>query len=234
MRHVTHQYSMQNSIFIMQNVNYSSIQGTPILPPPLPAQMGHRMIAFVLDSILAYLVGMLIIHIVILNSFDGSFSQEMKTFMDQYYSALEAMSNGTDTNALEKVTISETLMQFTVSAFTTLLLCMWLYFGLCEWLLKGKSLGKQVFNLATIQVLYQTPPRFAECLVRGGIKTLSLISLTLFMFVVLGNLQFTLLSIFAFDYFIAFFTPQRRTLHDYLSRTAVVQPSDARILDEIA
>lgn len=187
-----------------------------------------------LDSILGFLLALALIRLVITFGFDASIMPEMMAYIDNYTQAVEAVQSGTNPKAIEQLTISPLLLRMSFAVFGTLVATLWLYFALSEYFLAGSTLGKKVFSLRTLQCIYYQPPRLLECMLRNGIKTMSLLSLTLLLFALAGNLQALLFAFPALDYCVAFYHPRRQTLHDLAVRTCVVEPPNERLLDDVA
>ena len=165
-----------------------------------PASMLNRTIAFLLDIMLV-----IILTVVIVSTAFPEGMAELQTRSE------EAAKAGKLFLSPEDVTQdNQTLRKFMGMISGTSFLLMLLYFMLSEVLLGGATLGKKVFNLRTA---YRDSPRIpplGQLFLRALIKTVSFLSLGSILFILFAN------------FLIAFFRPDRRTLHDILTKTSVV------------
>jgi uncharacterized RDD family membrane protein YckC len=84
-----------------------------------------------------------------------------------------------------------------------------------EWLMKGRTIGKLIFSLRTIQLPMAEPPSFLSALLRSAWKAA---------FFALPNPLFMILGIINFH--VPLFRRDKRAWHDLWSRSQVV---DARL-----
>jgi uncharacterized RDD family membrane protein YckC len=86
-----------------------------------------------------------------------------------------------------------------------------------EWLWRGQTLGKRIFNLRTVDHATQAPPTLMACLLRSFWKA-AFVTLYNPLTIVIGLINFHV-PLFRYD---------RRSWHDMLSRTYVIDAKQSR------
>lgn len=206
-----------------------------VLPPPRPAKMGYRMLAFALDSVLAIALAVLLCLRVLLPSLGGEAEGEFWAFVHSYERAAEAVQEGVaNEDAMQMLVVGESVEQTASRFFFFSLMVLCAYFFLSEWLMRGETLGKRICRMRTVHLTHRRPPNRMEALVRGCMKGISLAVIFFLPGVFGGNIYAILIALLAVDYVIAFYNPMRRTLHDMAANTLVVEPNPTTLLDEIA
>jgi uncharacterized RDD family membrane protein YckC len=184
-------------------------------PPPEPQSslLMPRIGAFAADMfcllILFFLANFLIF------SQNPGVTQELEQFTEEMREFREAPDSGAPEPTLSEE--AQRLIQITYAVSLALVL---LYFMMSEAFTRGASPGKLLFKLRVIRTdpgQAHAPLPLGATVMRSVIKG---ISLTLAM-----TMQ-PLMLLLLFNYFFAFFTRDRRAVHDYLARTKVVASSD--------
>ncbi|HCR37352.1 MAG TPA: hypothetical protein DIU37_04295 [Opitutae bacterium] len=173
------------------------------------ARLGMRVLAFLLDIILAIAIIVLLLNKVVLPSQYGPELKELDTALSTYSTQLEdARKTGAKPPTFEISPKAKEMLEFTrmfiVGSF-------WVYFLVNAIATQGSSLGKRVFRLRVISIQTLEPLGFLESGVRSGIKAMTLC------------LLFPLLLT---NYLIAFCNKRRLTGHDYLCRSIVIEDID--------
>ena len=179
--------------------------------------MGMRMCSFLLDVILIIAV----VATLLVFSYSDA---EMYSYIDYYERTMvESTKAGFDPSKLEGY---ELFYQITNFVIGNTLLYFWLYFTLSECFMNGSSLGKKAFSLRVIKRYSNHRPSVLDSALRSGIKSLTFLAL-------LTLPQPQLFALLSIDYLVAFFRIDNRTIHDILSRTWVVVPTNGKLLEEI-
>lgn len=181
---------------------------SPDLPPPLPAPIGLRCIAFVLDAILIFLIAFFLLNKIALPQAHPDAQEHIQAMNDRFVDTFKRAMNGEDVPPLEPtpefIEVSNFMSNF-------VLMTAWAYLSLSELLTAGSSLGKKVFRLQTVSSRTGMRPNFIETLSRSLFKALSLIYPPL-----------------ALQFLIAFFNKQHKAGHDYICNTMVSEPRRTR------
>ena len=171
--------------------------------------MGYRCFAFLLDCILAGVVTLFLLDRILLPLYHPAGLEEMKETMQAYEAAAgEALDNQTEVPQLfDYMLKSDNVMDMLKFILSISMLVFFTYFFFFELFMRGTTLGKKMFRIQTISMETSSPPGFMQAFLRAAMKTIML----------LGSIPFTWLS-----FILAFFTSQKRTGHDILTRTLVV------------
>jgi len=191
----------------------------PTTPPPLkpatvldsifrddgpmpPAKFGIRLLAFMMDAVLALGVSLVILKFSLASNYPDAFellNAHFEASQDFGY-ALEMARNPEQ--------MDPALMDVLSYILTVIIMTCWFYFAMIEGLLGGSTLGKRTCRLKTISTINLSTPSLFSNLVRGGLKTAGLFFFGIFGWAAL---------------LIPLFLNKRRQMgHDLLSRTAVV------------
>ena len=204
------------------------------LPPPQLANMRSRIFALILDAILMFFLASLVITYFTIPSLPDEEQQGLRSFWQEYTLAMQAQEqNSADAKSVE-LTLSEEAQRAMLHIMASIIIISWMYFSLSEWLMKGCTLGKKIFTLRTIHQIEKRAPKSLECLIRNGIKSISLLAIFFLPDLLFGNFYSGIVGILAVDYIYSFFSSQKQTLHDLATRCIVVEPGAEKILDEIA
>lgn len=216
-----------------------TVEAVRVGPPPAP--MFWRSLAILLDTILLGLLGWLITtHVLIpafkaeeLEVFNGWISEMEKGF-SSVQAAAERFNAGGSFAAYEREAKSffdkladtpagvRDLAYFTSWSMT---MVYWIGFAGMEIAMRGGSLGKSMFKLRTASFPHCERPRFFDSVVRSGWKAMCVGSPSL------------LIALFAVvDAHWPLFNPLRRSLHDLMARTLVIdarfEPEDKKDKEE--
>ena len=165
-----------------------------------PAPIAQRTLAFAMDLSLLVAITVFLLDVILLPSEFPHELQEIQQLM-QNRSFYEQMQLA-DELSLEAVKMA-------YFAFNVFLLSFWAYFFLNELFMGGTSLGKKTFGLEILSIKTGEPPSIFESSFRAIIKALALM------------LLFPFLS--AINYLPPFFNASKRTGHDFICKTIVVQ-----------
>lgn len=192
-------------------------------PPHAP--MLWRALAFLVDFTLIGLVGYLILTRLLLPQFMPEALNATGRFYDEYVQLNDELAlrvsegtlgaEGAIRELVEKMRAApEALYEISAYCSSAMTVMFWIGFVLSELLTGGASLGKRMFRLRVVTYPYAEKPGVFDSLVRNGWKAMAVATLNpLALFFGLLDVHWPL------------FNPLRRTLHDYLSRTLVL---DAR------
>lgn len=176
---------------------------------PFPqARLLHRVIGFALDVTLIGALAMLILTRWILPQ---TYPAELAEFRAWYAEYTRDLASGEreavpgDLNADEW---SEPVWRMLVFAQNFILVFFWIYFAGAEVFYQGRTVGKRAFRLKVMDFQRVRPLDLMPAMVRSLVKTLCL---------------FTFFPFFLLSYLAAWLLPFRRTGHDVLSRSIVVE-----------
>jgi uncharacterized RDD family membrane protein YckC len=190
-----------------------------VAPTPAPAPFFWRALAYILDWLLASVVFLALLNWVVLPNFgDGiaAFEGWLTTFWHDYQQIFLRPSNEiwASYNALMEKTaaalpaaVTEMLAQIGLIQ----VLYFWAYFFTTEYFSHGYSFGKKIFHLRTASTWDMGAPGLFDSLVRAAWKAAFFCSPSL-----------VLLLIGVIDAHIPLFNAHRRSWHDMLSHTVVV------------
>jgi uncharacterized RDD family membrane protein YckC len=174
--------------------------------PLPPAFLGHRFIAFSLDTLLVGAFLGLVLFRVVLPEFYPVEFQELK---DWYATtSMELASGGTPLQPVSPDSVPERVWELLLFIQNFIVFGFWLYFGVCETFFQGKTLGKRVFRLKVISIRNLGPLNLGSAIVRSLMKTLCL---------------FTLFPLLLVNFLSVFFFKYRRAGHDLLSQSLVIE-----------
>lgn len=201
-----------------------TLEAARLAPPPAP--LVWRTVAFLLDTALFGLLGYGIITRFLLPAYHpegltawhewtDSIFRLYATLADTIAAGDAAAAERLNLELLEKTRdIPSDVMEVIGYATSAMTMILWIGFSASELLTGGASLGKRMCRLRVASFPYAQKPGVFDTLVRNGWKALGLATLN------------PLALVFAIaDAHAPLFNPLRRSLHDYLSRTVVL---DAR------
>ena len=136
-----------------------------ILPQP---PIWVRTLSFMLDYFLLSVVSVLILTQILLPLNPSLSWEALMNWSDEYLKALQ--STGEEVLPIPTQIVEETLL-FISESVTLLFLC---YFFICDFVFKGSSMGKRIFNLRTISLIHPNKIPFTNSLMRAAAKTLIL------------------------------------------------------------
>lgn len=193
-------------------------------PPPIPARLFYRCVAFTLDVVLIGAFVLMLLQTYLIPTHIPNAEKEFLEFIETFQQYQE------EGKELSYTDVSPTINKLMGYMFGTFIISYWLYFMMTEWLMRGSSLGKKVFSLRVVSHKPNAPPpSFLESIIRSGIKTLSLLACM----VLPSIFALNPLAFLAANYFIVFFNTHRKAGHDYICRTYVVGPTHLSLLEEI-
>jgi uncharacterized RDD family membrane protein YckC len=183
-------------------------------PPPLP-QTGQtirlrvnpsppwvRLLAGSADAIVAGLLAFAIIRVVLI----PYFYPETQIIIEEYVD--NSSNNFSENTALARTLMeNESLKNMVVASQTILYSVFFLYFLLSEWLLKGSSLGKMIFRITVVRRIPGQALPFTTIFMRAWLKTVFLLLIAPILWV---------------SFFWVFFQKEKRTLHDLITGTWVI------------
>ena len=173
-----------------------------------PARFHHRLISFCLDFTLVGALGLLILIRFILPTYFPAELSEFNAWYAEYTEQLASGERPLTTHELRTQTWSEPVLKMLLFSQNFILFFFWIYFGGAEVFYQGKTIGKRAFRLKVMDMNQVRPLDLFPAMMRSLIKTLCL---------------FAFFPLFLLSYLAAWFTPFRRTGHDYLSRSIVVE-----------
>lgn len=185
----------------------------PPLPPHVPtvrlAGIGARFLAFLMDvSLVGLLAAFLLVKILLPREQPVGLEAFMTAYRTYESQVETALATGEKTPPPPKLDDNEAIRELAEYTQQTLLLMFFLYFGACEWLMRGSSLGKRTFGLRSVMLGSAFPPTPLQAILRGALKAFALIGLPPISWLIF--LTVPLIS-------------GRRGVHDLLTRTVVVQ-----------
>lgn len=165
-----------------------------------PARLSLRIVAFLMDAVILFLVSnFIILRIIWPEAHPGA--------MAEYTAWFEAFTSSLS-NRESLPAMNPSLLDALNDAYSVQIIVSWLYFAIGESFFNGASLGKRTFRLRTVGTVTLGPAPFFTGILRAGMKTF-----LLFYF-------FPILLIA--DLIALRFNKRGQTGHDLLSRTAVV------------
>ena len=178
-------------------------------PSSVPPAWSRRMVAFGMDFILLS-VFLELIRFTLPQLFEREVQEEFTTYLHRL-NELQA-EHPYDFSVFEEFIRSFNPSPQVSMLFLFMSLLIFLfpitYFFIGEFFFSGKSLGKATFGLQTVRVGDSLPPQFLASLGRSMVK---------------GFASLILLPLGFVNFVSALFNPDRRCLHDFLSRTVTVQ-----------
>ncbi|MGB0257611.1 MAG: RDD family protein [Coraliomargarita sp.] len=170
--------------------------------PMPPARFGIRLLAFVMDAVLALGVSMVILKFSLVANYPDAFE-----LLDAHFQASQDLNYAFEI-ARNPEQMDPALMDVLSYIFTVIIMTFWFYFAVIEALLGGTTLGKRTCRLKTISTINLSNPTIFSSMVRGGLKTAGF-----FFFGIFG---------WAAILIPLFLNKRRQMGHDMLSRTVVV------------
>ncbi len=173
------------------------------------ARLTHRFAAFLFDVILLTAFSLLILTRWLIPQFFPSEFQEFNRWSQTYWEQnLDRQQRGEPVEPVGVEDIDEGIwrMLFFAQNFTVMLF--WLYFGAADTFFSGRSLGKRMFRLKVVDFATLGPLGFGPALIRSCIKTLCF---------------FTVFPLLLVIYALVFFNRFRRSGHDLITRSIVVE-----------
>ena len=195
------------------NINISTKHTRLLASTPEPqAKRIYRCLAFLLDMTLGtFLIITLLMNFILPQRYSKAFL-ELKKSAFHYQ---QSIAKGDAADAMKQIQImtsdKDAQLMF-MHAQSMYMLLLWIYFTLCDALLKGRSLGKRVFKLKVISIATFKEPNFMEISLRSMLKVMSF-GLGFPLSIILGPLN---LIIF-------FFNKDSRSGHDLMAKTVVVE-----------
>ena len=175
-----------------------------------PAPLGWRLLALILDLLLAGLAAALILTRFVL---PHEMPDAADVFATQWQSILDASAQAAAGKPAPIPAPTPEFLSLYQITVQTIFLTLFGYFAGCELAGHGASLGKRIFRLRVAQWGTGEPPRPLETLIRSMVKTASLVAC--FAVSILG-LPILLLNVVPLA-----FNPIRRAGHDLMARTLV-------------
>ncbi len=170
---------------------------------PMPAaKFGIRLLAFMMDAVLALGVSLVILKFSLLANHPDAFE-----LLDAHFEASKDFEYALNI-ARNPEQMDPALLDVLSYIFSVIIMTFWFYFAVVEGLLGGSTLGKRTCRLKTVSTINLHAPSLFSSLVRGGLKTAGL-----FFFGVFG---------WAAILIPLFFNKRRQMGHDMLSRSVVV------------
>lgn len=179
-----------------------------------PANMGKRVFAMFLDLLLVFFLSLFVVGKLWLPIHHADVIVQFKILLETYAQQLQA---GQFTEFLNQINNNKPILEMFVSVDRILFLVTWSYFAISGLLLRGGSLGKQIFNLKVLKVTTLKPLTIGDCILRSGILTFFLFSA--WPFFMICNLCFMAIH------------PLHRGIHDWFCQTYAVS---CDIMDDLA
>lgn len=176
------------------------------------ARLGIRSLAFILDYILINILATFIIWKIAMPQAHPDAFSELNAWVEQTIVWFEENGLSSETPMPKW---SERLEEAMSYVSNLIFLTFWLYFAAGEALFGGRSFGKSICRLRSISTVTMEKPPFMSAIVRGGLKTIALISPIALVATIM----------------VLFFNKRRQTGHDLLSRTAVIDEKYINTLD---
>lgn len=183
-------------------------------PPPLPQAATTfrlhvtpsppwiRLLAGFADAIVAGLLAFAIIIVILI----PNYYPETQAIIYQY--AENSSGNFQEDTALAKTLMeNESLRSMLVASQTILYTVFFLFFLLSEWIFKGSSLGKMIFRITAVRRTIDQPLQFSTIFMRAWLKTVFLLLFAPILWI---------------SFFWVFFHKDKRTLHDLITGTWVI------------
>ncbi|MDR2981353.1 MAG: RDD family protein [Puniceicoccales bacterium] len=191
----------------------------PALPRPAP--LVWRILAYLLDWAIATIAVLLLLKWLIPMEHADGFA-ELKRWgaeiTKEYTYLLKHPANSfagqieANRQLMEKASkIPDSIVELFAFAALVQTCFFWGFFTITEYFTQGSSLGKRIFNLRVANTLDYSPPGFFDTLMRSGWKSIFYCSASL-----------PLLIIGVIDAHVPLFNIRRRSWHDMLSRTEVI------------
>jgi uncharacterized RDD family membrane protein YckC len=190
-----------------------SAQVPPLIAEALgcsPAPLGWRVLALVIDLLIAGIAAGLILTRVVLPQEIPDAADVATNQWQLIWAASEQAAAGKPASIPQPTPEFVNLIEITVQ---TIFLTLFGYFAGCELGGQGSTLGKRVFRLRVAQWGTGEPPRPLETLIRAMVKTASLIA---WLAVSLFGIPILLLNVVPVA-----FNRTRRAGHDLMARTIV-------------
>jgi len=204
----------------MSNSDYQSAFPQKIEPKTVPASVVFRTLAFLADSVLAFIVTLFVLKISLPifspEGVDAVFDYSKK-FFDAYTETINDAARGVVSSAkLDAISAAATQDATLNSFFTTIntisLIVTTLYFLLSEQFMRGQTLGKKIFGLRTVIAgTEDEPPTFFQTLSRSFWKAITIVPAGIILIVL------TIINAH-----VVVFAKRHRGWHDKISRTEVI------------
>jgi uncharacterized RDD family membrane protein YckC len=178
-----------------------------------PAPLGWRLLALILDTLLAGVVAALLLTRFILPQEMPDAEEVANRQLQAWHTFLTAVEKAPPGSSLPSFTLDPEYVTLSEITNQTFFLVLLVYFAASELGLQGATLGKRIFRLRAAQVSSAEPPRPIETLVRCIIKTVSLVG---WQSISLVGWPILLLNLAPLV-----FHRSRRAGHDLLARTIV-------------
>lgn len=187
------------------------------IPPPLPpkvqkvpiARLWPRFLALLMDVILiGTLVAFLLVKVLIPKEHPEGLDAFLEAYRNYEAEVQAAVEAGEKTPPPPDLAANEAILEMAAYVQMVLLMVFFLYFGACEWFMRGSSLGKRTFALRSAVVGTSLPPSPLQGILRAAMKAFALV----------GYPPFTWLLLI-----MGLFISGRRTAHDMLARTVVIE-----------
>ena len=136
-----------------------------ILPQP---PIWVRTLSFMLDYCLLSILSALILTQILLPLYPSLSWEALMNWSDDYLKALQ--STGKESLPIASQIVEDTLL-FISESVTLIFLS---YFFICDFVFKGSTIGKKIFNLRTISLIHPDKIPFTNSLMRAAAKTLIL------------------------------------------------------------
>ncbi len=188
-------------------------------PSPSPilnfANYGKRLIAFLIDGLIAAVISVLLLLYLVLPPIVPDLQERMQNFQELTVQASSPSASEEEVaEALQRMV--EEISPIETPANIGLVIILTLYFSLSEILTKGSSIGKQLFRMRVYSLRTRQPVTSQITIARALIKTCCIV---LFPVGSLGSIFLLGIAL------LPLFTHSRQTLHDLLTRTVVMDES---------
>jgi uncharacterized RDD family membrane protein YckC len=187
-------------------------------PELVPAPIGWRILAYLCDMLLGVLVLFVVLRWVITENYAEEW-ETLRAWLDGLRREYAAVLSNVHTPIPDRISrfsakanaIPESARDLLRLIGTTQTIFFWAYFFTTEYFAKGASFGKKIFNLRVASTRDFDRPGILDSFVRSGWKALFFCS---------SNVICLLIGII--DAHIPFFSATRRSLHDMLTHTVVL------------
>ena len=192
--------------------------------PYAPAPLHWRALAFLCDWFVAALLLLLVVRLLVHSRYSLEFLEAKAWLSALWHNYQQLLMAGPDVQAAQANDIIRQSMEIPASAgrlvqaITSAQISVFgVYFFAVEFFTKGASLGKKIFNLRTARMVDLESPGILDTFIRAAWKS--------FFF---GSPHLFFLLIGLVDALVPLSNPWRRSLHDLLARTIVLDAAQMR------
>lgn len=165
----------------------------------------HRIVAFLLDTILVTVASAFLLSVFILPEYFPGAQDRLQEQVQEYLKLLQAARD--QGNLMVEMSFDRIVQEAIGACVFWFLGLFSLYNAIGEAFFRGSSIGKRMFALQVVSVITLEPLGFVEAFLRSSLKAFSLMVYAPLLWI---------------NYFLAFFGTKRQCGHDFLMRTVVI------------